>query len=202
GYTPGEETDAGGTDKPRRVDGPNCAGAPGRRGRRTVTRAPGGRRDTSGGSRGTEVREWTRKHSLGGVRFRSEISGHEASVLRSLVSSVVGMLDAREEETPQDDLAALTGMRSGDSEPPSDPIPARLLPDFHRPEKESDADPAEAADLNGALRSLHELDIIAEKRRVAREMLASVPEGGGRIVLTPEQAHSWATALNDIRLAL
>lgn len=148
------------------------------------------------------MREWTRKHSLGGVRFRSEISGHEASVLRSLVSSVVGMLDAREEETPQDDLAALTGMRSGDSEPPSDPILARLLPDFHRPEKESDADPAEAADLNGALRSLHELDIIAEKRRVAREMLASVPEGGGRIVLTPEQAHSWATALNDIRLAL
>ncbi len=148
------------------------------------------------------MREWTRKHSLGGVRFRSEITGHEAAVLRSLVSSVVGMLDAREEQTPQDDLAALTGMRSGDSEPPSDPILARLLPDFHRPEKESGADPAEAADLNGALRSLHELDIIAEKRRVAREMLASVPESGGRIVLTPEQAHSWVTALNDVRLAL
>ncbi|WP_182357821.1 oxidative stress transcriptional regulator AosR [Tomitella gaofuii] len=148
------------------------------------------------------MREWTRKHSLGGVRFRSDISDHEAAVLRSMVTSVVGMLDAREQETPQDDLAALTGMQSGSNEAPSDPVLARLLPDFHRPEHDKGADPVEGADLNGALRSLHELDIIAEKRRVAREMLASLPQGGGRVTLTPEQADSWVTALNDVRLAL
>ncbi len=148
------------------------------------------------------MREWTRKHSLGGVRFRSEVSGHEAAVLRSLVTSVVGMLDAREQEAPQDDLAELTGMRSGSNEAPDDPILARLLPDFHRPEADPDSDPAEGADLNGALRSLHELDIIAEKRRVARELLRTVPEGGGRLLLTPEEADAWVTALNDVRLAL
>lgn len=149
------------------------------------------------------MREWTRRHSLGGMRFRSELNGHEAAVLRSLVTSVVGMLDAREEETPQDDLAALTGMMSGNNEPPSDPVVARLLPDFHRP----DADPEgagdeENADLNGALRGLHELDIIAEKRRVARELLRTLPEAGGRVALAPEEADSWTTALNDVRLAL
>jgi len=29
-----------------------------------------------------------------------------------------------------------------------------------------------------------------------------VPETGGRVVLTPEQAESWLYALNDVRLAL
>lgn len=149
------------------------------------------------------MREWTKKHSLGGVRYRSEMSGHEAGVLGSLVTTVVGKLDSREQEAPQDDLAALTGMRSGSNEAPSDPVLARLLPEFHRPDKDPEpADREQAADMNGALRSLHELEIIAEKRRVARELLRALPETGGKVLLTSEEADSWAAALNDVRLAL
>lgn len=152
------------------------------------------------------MRPWTRKHSLGGVKFRTEIDVHEAAVLRSLVSSVVALLDARDAEAPQDDLAELTGLRSGNNEAPTDPILARLLPDFHRPEM--DPDPAANArsdanvDVNGALRGLHELDIIDGKRQAANELLRTLPAEGGRLALTVEEADSWVSAVNDVRLAL
>ncbi len=53
----------------------------------------------------TDVRQWTRKNSLSGPKLRSEMDAHEASVLRSLVSSVLGMLEERAGQAPQDDLA-------------------------------------------------------------------------------------------------
>ena len=64
------------------------------------------------------MRQWTRKNSLSGPKFRSEMDAHEASVLRSFVSSVLGMLEDRAGQTPQDDLAALTGLRTGNATPP------------------------------------------------------------------------------------
>jgi hypothetical protein len=33
-------------------------------------------------------------------------------------------------------------------------------------------------------------------------MLDTLPEAGGRIQLTNDQAHAWLKALNDVRLAL
>ena len=54
------------------------------------------------------MRTWSRKSSLGGVKFKSEMDGHEAAVLRSLVESVTGLLDERASSAPQDELAALT----------------------------------------------------------------------------------------------
>ncbi|MBY6686107.1 DUF2017 domain-containing protein [Rhodococcus sp. BP-149] len=151
------------------------------------------------------MRMWTRKNALGGVKFKSEMDGREVAVLRSLVESVVGLLERRGDEAPTDDLAELTGMRSGNTSAPEDPTLARLLPDFHRPEgadtAESDA-LAEQADLNGALRSLYEPDIIDIKRAAGATILSTLPNGGGKIVLTREQADSWLTGLNDVRLAL
>lgn len=149
------------------------------------------------------MRQWSRKNSLGGVKLRSEMDAHEASVLRSLVASVLGMLEERAAGAPQDDLAALTGLRTGNSAPPDVPALRRLLPDFHRPDADATVHPDdESADLSGALRSLHEPDIIDAKLAAGAVILRTVPESGGKVVLTPEQADAWLYGLNDLRLAL
>ncbi|EOM75186.1 DUF2017 domain-containing protein [Rhodococcus rhodnii] len=147
------------------------------------------------------MRQWTRKNSLGGVKLRSEMDEHEATVLRSLVGSVAGLLDERAHSAPHDDLAELTGIRSGHSTAPEDAVLARLLPDFHRPDSEG-ADPDGGGDLNGALRSLHEPEIIDAKRAAAGVVLATMPSSGGKLSLTPEQADAWLAAINDVRLAI
>ncbi len=149
------------------------------------------------------MRTWSRKNTLGGVKFRSEMDAREASVLRSLVASVLGLLQDRAGSAPADDLAALTGLRTGHSAPPDDPTLARLLPDFHRTEPGGpDNDAADRADVNGALRSLHEPEIIDAKLAAGAVILHTVPEKGGKILLTPEHADAWLTGLNDVRLAL
>ncbi|WP_282785431.1 MULTISPECIES: DUF2017 domain-containing protein [unclassified Nocardia] len=146
------------------------------------------------------MRKWSRKNSLSGPKLRSEMDAHEAEVLRSLVGAVTGLLTDRAGEAPEDDLAALTGLQMGNAAPPDDPRLRRLLPDFHRPEPGSpDAD---RADLNSALRSLHEPDIIEAKVTAGQVVLDTVPAQGGKINLSPEQADAWLTSLNDIRLAL
>ncbi|MBY6368286.1 oxidative stress transcriptional regulator AosR [Rhodococcoides corynebacterioides] len=152
------------------------------------------------------MRVWTRKSALGGVKFRSEMDAREVAVLRSLVESVVGLLDQRSADAPTDDLAAITGIRSGHTSPPEDATLARLLPDFHRPEGADAADTpdtlARQADLNGALRGMHEPEIIDAKRAAGAAILDSLPAAGGKVTLTPEQAELWLTGLNDVRLAL
>ncbi|MET3640937.1 hypothetical protein ABIC73_002512 [Prescottella equi] len=150
------------------------------------------------------MRTWTRKNSLGGLKLRSEMDAHEAAVLRSLVTSVSGLLEERAASAPTDELAALTGLRTGNSEPPSDEVLARLLPDFQRPDpgKADSGDDTERGNVNSALRSLHEPDIIDDKLAAGSVILQTVPAEGGKVVLTPEQADAWLAGLNDVRLAL
>lgn len=155
---------------------------------------------TDPGDYRSPVRKWSRKNSLSGLKLRSELDAREAEVLLSLVGAVTGLLTDRARSAPEDDLAALTGLQVGNTTPPEDPRVLRLLPEFHRPEPGSpDADRAE---LNSALRSLHEPDIIEAKLSAGAVILETVPAGGGKIVLTPEQADAWLNALNDVRLAL
>ncbi|MFD6463776.1 DUF2017 family protein, partial [Streptomyces roseolus] len=92
------------------------------------------------------MRRWSRKNALGGLKLRSEMDQREAAVLRSLIGAVSGLLVERAQSAPEDDLAALTGLRSGNTVPPEDPRLKRLLPDFHRSEPGSPD--AERADLN------------------------------------------------------
>lgn len=82
----------------------------------------------------SDVRKWSRKNSLSGLKLRSEMDAREAGVLRSLVGAVSGLLTDRASSAPDDDLAALTGLRTGNATPPDDPRLLRLLPDFHRSE--------------------------------------------------------------------
>ncbi|GAT06930.1 transcriptional regulator [Mycolicibacterium novocastrense] len=137
-----------------------------------------------------------------GARFRSAIAPHEAALLRSLATSVVGILEERESSAPADELEAITGMRTGNSTPPEDDTMKRLLPDFYRPQTEHPAGSSATESLNSALRGLHEPDIIDAKREAAQTLLDTMPAQGGKFELSEDDAHAWAAAVNDMRLAL
>src|SRR5215470_6422872 len=134
----------------------------------------------------------------GGVRAR--LAPAEASLLRSLVGQVMALVepeDYEDREPGQDDdseLAALEAMVHGPGaeEPPEDPVLARLLPDGYRD------DP----DAAGEFRRYTESSLRSAKQQAAQEMLDTLPEAGGKIQLTHDQAHAWLKALNDVRLAL
>jgi hypothetical protein len=148
------------------------------------------------------VRKWKRVDTANGPRFRSALASHEAALLQSLVSSLLGMLDERESSVPADELEEITGMKTGHSQPPEDATMKRLLPDFYRSQTDRPAGTGSAESLNSALRSLHEPAIIDAKRQAAQRLLETVPEGGGKFELTEDDAHAWAAAVNDVRLAL
>ncbi|MDN5859722.1 MAG: DUF2017 domain-containing protein [Pseudonocardia sp.] len=122
----------------------------------------------------------------------TEFEEQETAVLRGLLHEVRQMLEGRAGEAPTDELAELTGMRTGPANRPEDRVVARLLPDFT----------FEDADLAAGLRSLHEPELISAKLEVNQHVLESLPEGGGRVELPPALADEWLTGLNDVRLAL
>jgi len=140
------------------------------------------------------VRKWKRVDTADGVRLRAALEPHEVQLLTNLVGSLCEMLDDRESTSPRDELAELTGMKIGHSQAPDDDTMRRLLPDFHRGEP--------GQNHNGALRSLHEPAIIDAKRQAAHRLLATLPAGGGKFELTEDDGHAWASAVNDVRLAL
>lgn len=148
------------------------------------------------------MRKWKRVETAGGARFRSQLAAHEAALLRNLVGSLVSMLEERESSSPADELEEITGMRTGHTSPPEDATMRRLLPDFYRSPTDHPAGSGTAESLNSALRSLHEPAILDAKREAAQRVLKTVPDGGGKIELTEDDAHAWAAAVNDVRLAL
>ena len=176
------------------------------------------------------MRTWKRHGRGERARFVAVLDPPEASVLRGLVGQVDDMLSGRADAAPNDELSTLTGIRTGPSTPPDDPVLARLLPDFHRPEADPgsdrgrdaegrdaegrdaegrdaegsrpEGDPRDGAALSAALRSVREPELIEAKRDAIATLLASLPTGGGRVELTVPQAEAWLTAVNDVRLAL
>jgi Domain of unknown function (DUF2017) len=148
------------------------------------------------------VRKWKRVETADGPRFRSSLAAHESALLQSLVTSLLSMLDERESSTPADELSDITGMKTGNPRRPEDATMGRLLPDFFRSERNHPAGSATADSLNGALRSLHEPEIIDAKREAGERLLRTVPADGGRFELTEEDANAWIAAVNDVRLAL
>ncbi|NNG99155.1 DUF2017 domain-containing protein [Gordonia araii] len=146
---------------------------------------------------------WRRHGSGEAATFTARCNAHESELLRSIVGSMCELLTERAESAPTDDLAAITGIRSGHSAAPDDATLGRLLPDFHRPDQDREIGcDAVNGDLNGALRSINEPQIIDEKLAAARCLLGTVPVGGGEITLTAEEADRWLTAINDVRLSL
>jgi len=137
--------------------------------------------------------------SVRGGGARAWLAAAEASLLRSLVSQIMALVEPEDfEDRPgpelDDELAALEAMVHGPGadQPPEDPVLARLLPDGYRD------DPAAA----GEFRKYTEPALRSAKHQAAQEMLDTLPDAGGRIQLTQDQALSWLKALNDVRLAL
>jgi Domain of unknown function (DUF2017) len=148
------------------------------------------------------VRKWKRVETANGPRFRSALAPHEAALLKNLVTAMIGLLDERESSSPADELEEITGIKTGNSEPPREPTLRRLLPDFYKSD-EDDNSPADTSEgLNAVLRSLHEPEIINAKRVAAQELLDTLPDNGGRFELTEKGANAWVAAVNDIRLTL
>lgn len=148
------------------------------------------------------MRKWKRVETADGPRFRSVLASHEAALLTNLVSAMIGLLDERESSAPADELEEITGIKTGNAEPPRDPTLRRLLPDFHKPDDEDELAGDASEGLNAALRSLHEPEIIDAKRVTAQRVLDTIPDNGGRFELAEEDANSWISAVNDIRLTL
>ena len=135
--------------------------------------------------------------SQGGVTAR--FGAAQARIVRDLVGQVAELLGADPEtgEAPGpdgsggEDLEASFGLTDA-TEAPRDPVLARLLPDGYRD------DP----DAAGEFRRYTEPALRSAKHQAAQEMLDTLPESGGRIQLSQDQALSWLKALNDVRLAL
>jgi Domain of unknown function (DUF2017) len=129
--------------------------------------------------------------SIRGGGVKGVLTSAESSLLHSLVSQVMELVEPdAARATDLDELEAL--LQAPTTEPPSDPVLARLLPDAYRD------DPAAA----GEFRKYTELSLRAAKHETAKVMLDTLPEDGGKIQLTAEQAQAWLKALNDVRLAL
>ena len=136
--------------------------------------------------------------SVRGGGARAWLAAAEASLLRSLVGQIMALVEPAESAVltdPEDsELAALEAMvhAPGADSPPEDPVLARLLPDGYRDDPES----------AGEFRKYTEPALRSAKYQAAQEMLDTLPEEGGRIQLTQDQALAWLKALNDVRLAL
>ena len=135
-----------------------------------------------------------------GDTVTTKVDRQEAAVLRGLVGQLDEMFRSRQSDAPQDELAELTGIRTGPTSAPDDPILSRLLPDFHRLDTEDTQQ--QDRDSAAALRSLHEPELLDAKTGVAGVLLDTCPPGGGTVQLSLEQADAWLSALNDVRLAL
>jgi Domain of unknown function (DUF2017) len=112
-------------------------------------------------------------------------------VLRDLAGQIEALVVGEEGPADAGDLADVLGVTE-DARPPDDPALARLLPDAYGD------DPAASTEF----RRYTERDLRAGKADAARTVLATLPENGGRISLSADEAIAWLRALNDIRLTL
>jgi hypothetical protein len=135
---------------------------------------------------------------------RAWLAASEASLLRNLVGQVMTLIAPENAETPpgsrveaHDEIAALEALLHASPAgqtpaAPEDPVLARLLPDGYRD------DPDAASEF----RKYTEPALRSAKQQLAQQVLDTLPDAGGRIHLTQEQAMAWLKALNDVRLAL
>ncbi|GAA1931878.1 DUF2017 domain-containing protein [Streptomyces sodiiphilus] len=136
----------------------------------------------------------------------------EISILRSLAVQLLELIgpggsNGADEEDP---LAAL--MADGPSEPPSDPVLARLFPDAYGGPGEAEG--PENRELSAEFRRFTEEELRAGKRERLLAMVRGLDAagrdargggagaGGAVLALKPEESRQWLTALNDLRLAI
>jgi thioredoxin-like negative regulator of GroEL len=125
----------------------------------------------------------------------AQFGGAEARLLRGLVGQVADLLGEEPaggtNPAGDDPLAELLGL-SENSELPDDPVLARLLPDAYRDDQDASAE----------FRRYTERGLRSGKVTAAQTVLDTLPEEGGEIRLSADQAQAWLRAVNDVRLAL
>ncbi|MGW7354964.1 DUF2017 domain-containing protein [Streptomyces sp. NPDC054784] len=132
----------------------------------------------------------------------------EISILRSLAVQLLELVGPGDEPAEGDDpLAAL--FAEGPSEPPSDPVLARLFPDAYRdPESRPGDQDEDALTASRDFRRFTENDLRAGKRENALavvhglDALTARADGGAVLRLTAAQSRCWLGTLNDLRLAI
>jgi hypothetical protein len=155
-------------------------------------------------------------HSIRGGGAAARFAAPEAMLLRDLVRQVAELVSGEELAGPGEGEQAGKGQDAGaggeasdgtagdagkleemfalsDSAAlPDDPVLARLLPDAY-------ADDLAAA---GEFRRYTESGLRSGKVAAARTVLGTLPENGGKVRLSADEAQAWLRAINDIRLAL
>ncbi|MGW7575392.1 DUF2017 domain-containing protein [Streptomyces sp. NPDC054765] len=130
----------------------------------------------------------------------------EISILRSLAVQLMELLGPGEEAggSESDDLLASV-FNDGPSEPPADPVLARLFPDaYGGPDLVPDDDVRAAS---AEFRRYTENDLRSRKREDALALIRALDElapAGDRATLRldPGECRRWLGALNDLRLAI
>ncbi|MFF8370985.1 DUF2017 domain-containing protein [Streptomyces lydicus] len=130
----------------------------------------------------------------------------EISILRSLAVQLIELVGPGEEgaDSESDDLLASV-FNDGPSEPPADPVLARLFPDaYGGPDLVPDDDVRAAA---AEFRRFTENDLRSRKREDALALIRALdtlaPSGGEAVLrLKPDECRQWLGALNDLRLAI
>lgn len=130
----------------------------------------------------------------------------EISILRSLAVQLIELLGPGEEasDSESDDLLASI-FNDGPSEPPADPVLARLFPDaYGGPDLVPDDDVRAAA---AEFRRYTENDLRSRKREDALALIRALdtlsPAGSEAVLrLKPDECRRWLGALNDLRLAI
>jgi hypothetical protein len=124
-------------------------------------------------------------------KITATLAAEEAQLLRLLTSDVRALLGS-DTEKPADPLKAAVTDIEESAETPDDPALARLLPDGYRDDDDAAAE----------FRRFTQSDIRHSKHAAVDTLLGTLPEDGGRIRLTDEEATAWVGALNDLRLVL
>ncbi|MFI7006791.1 DUF2017 domain-containing protein [Streptomyces sp. NPDC050145] len=132
----------------------------------------------------------------------------EISIIRSLAVQLLELIGPGPGgEVSDDPLAEL--FAEGPSEPPSDAVLRRLLPDaYGGPGVSEREDPDELRAYSSEFRRFTENDLRAGKREDALAVIRSLDalspagDGGAVLKLSPEESVRWMRALNDLRLAI
>jgi Domain of unknown function (DUF2017) len=128
----------------------------------------------------------------------------QAGIIRSLVAQVAELVGgdasgpgeqgdpgSQDDAGTVEDLEAQLGL-TGETEPPDDPVLARLFPDGYKDDPEASAE----------FRRYTQESLRSAKIACAQAVLESLPPGGGDIRLSEPECQLWLRALNDVRLAL
>jgi Domain of unknown function (DUF2017) len=114
----------------------------------------------------------------------------EHRVLLHVLGDMLKLLEA-EEGVEEDPLAQALGIGTA-TETPADPALARLFPDGYVDDPDASAD----------FRRYTEPGLRSAKREALQTAVATLGDEPHKIVLSPEQAQAWLSALNDTRLVL